>query len=205
MIPRRRTAGVGPGRLVVAAAAAGALAAGMHILAAGPRAPVALRAAPVPTTAAAPRAAPDTAERAAATPAPPPLAPPSPPPTPPVVATPASVHATVTAVPPPPAPLSIQPPGLGLVASAGAAPNPVVTFTVTSTARSPVTLGAVSVTAPGFRIVGDGCSRGRLAPGGRCTVTVRWSPAGPGHRAGLLVVPVAGTRPATARLEGTVR
>ena len=205
MIPRRRTAGVGPGRLVVAAAAAGVLAAAVHLLAAGPRAPVALRAAPVPPAAPAPRPAPDTAERASATPAPPPPAPPSPPPAPPVAATPAPVHAVAAAVPPPPAPLSIQPPGLGLVAAQGALPSPAVTFTITSTARSPVTLGAVSLTAPGFRIAGDGCSHIRLAPGGRCTVTVRWSAPGRGHAAGLLVVPVTGARPATARLEGTVR
>jgi hypothetical protein len=81
-----------------------------------------------------------------------------------------------------------------------------VTLTVTATGQAPIRLGTVRVTAPGFQVAADGCSRARLAPGERCTITLRWSvPRARGRRAGSLIVPVGGTRPAEVRLEGTAR
>jgi hypothetical protein len=63
----------------------------------------------------------------------------------------------------------------------------------------------VTTTASAFHIVRDGCSRARLAPGGGCSVTIQLSSTTPGHQTGSLLVPVEGMRPASARLEGTVR
>jgi hypothetical protein len=103
------------------------------------------------------------------------------------------------------APLGVQPPAVVETVPAGSALSPLLTFTVTATGPSAVTVGTVTTTAPAFRIVRDGCSGTRLAPGGGCSVTVQLSAGTPGHHTGSLLVPVAGMRPASARLEGTVR
>lgn len=99
----------------------------------------------------------------------------------------------------------MQPPALTESIPAGSALSPLVTFTVTATGLAPVTVGVVTTSAPAFRIVRDGCSGVRLVAGTSCGVTVQLSAAKPGHQSGSLLVPVAGTRPASARLEGTVR
>jgi hypothetical protein len=192
------------GWLVAAAAAAGVVVAGVHLVAAGRGAPVALRDAPVPTAAPAPPAEPSSAATAppsaAATPPPPAPATPPPPTT-----TPAATIRTAPAVILSPAPLNVQPPALSETVPAGSPLSPLVTFTVTATGPAPVSIGAVSSTTPAFHILRDSCSRARLAPGGVCNVTVQLSSAAPGHHAGTLLVPVGGTRPAAARLDGTVR
>jgi hypothetical protein len=109
------------------------------------------------------------------------------------------------AVAPAAAPLGLQPPAVVETVPAGSGLSPLITFTVTATGPSAVTVGTVTTTAPAFHIVRDGCSRARLAPGGSCTVTIQLSATTPGHQTGSLLVPVEGMRPASARLEGTVR
>lgn len=208
MVTRRRgarglTSGIRAGWLVAGGAAAGALVAGIHLAGSGHGAPVALGpAAPVRSAAPArPVTAPDTADRATApTASPSPPATPPPPPAPPATARPVTAAVVLA-----PAPLGVQPPGLTEAMPAGSAFSPLVTFTVTATGRSAVTVGLVTTTDPGFRIVRDGCSRTRLPPGGTCSVTVQLVTSAPGRHTGALLVAVAGMRPASARLVGVVR
>ncbi|MDB5065175.1 MAG: hypothetical protein JWM18_1609, partial [Chloroflexi bacterium] len=150
-----------------------------------------------------PVTAPDTADRTAA-PTPPPPAPATPPP-PPAATPPPPPPRPAVAVAVAAAPLGVQPPAVVETVPAGSGLSPMITFTVTATGPSPVTVGTVTTTAPAFHIVRDGCSRARLAPGGGCSVTVQLSATTPGHQTGSLLVPVEGMRPASARLEGTVR
>jgi hypothetical protein len=195
------------GWLLAAAAAAGAVVAGSHLLGRQPVVSLAVRPAPAATRPPAPpvsgssTAAPHTAE-----PTPLATAPPSPtvasaPPAPAPAPAPAPVRPAIRLGA---APLAVEPGTITETIAAGTAFSPLITLTVTATGSAAVTLGRVSTTVPAFHIVRDGCSHARLGPGGGCRVTVQLDGAARGHHSGVLRIPVAGALPASARLDGTV-
>ncbi len=73
--------------------------------------------------------------------------------------------------------------------------NATQTFTVTDSGQNPITLGAITATGSGFKVLPGGCATGATIPvGGSCTVTVAFAPTAEGpidrlalgrlHRAG---------------------
>lgn len=215
MVTRRRfagglTSGARAGWIVSAGAVALAVAGGLR-LATDHSAPVLrlrsapLAAAPAVLSPAQPVRAPDSADHptATATAVPATPAPPSHIATAPPAA---RAPAGAAAPPAPPAPLAVEPPALGSSVPAGTPLSPQTTFTITATGRTPVRIGTVRSTTPAFRILRDSCSGTLLAPGHMCDITVQLvSSTARGRHTGLLVLPVAGFRAATARLDGRVR
>lgn len=76
---------------------------------------------------------------------------------------------------------------------------------VDNAATEAVEVGAVEiegVDGEDFTIVGDECSRARLAPGTRCVVVLAFRPRDTGERAARLVVPFGGEPPREVSLSG---
>ncbi|MEA2617828.1 MAG: hypothetical protein QOE72_3611 [Chloroflexota bacterium] len=148
------------------------------------------------------------------TPAPPtPGAAPPPPTAVPAVRTPAPTPRTTarvavaTATPSPkvPAAVTVFPSRVLMVVSWGSQSSPTITFTVSNRGSAALSLGALSLTNPGFRGVRDSCSRAVLAPGATCNVTLRVAPPAAGRYTGALVVPVIDGTPSTVPLEVDAR
>jgi hypothetical protein len=113
--------------------------------------------------------------------------------------------ATATPSPKVPAAVTVFPSRVLMVVSWGSQSSPTITFTVSNRGSAALSLGALSLTNPGFRGVRDSCSRAVLAPGATCNVTLRVAPPAAGRYTGALVVPVIDGTPSTVPLEVDAR